>query len=82
MCHCFAEAVPGVTRRPGTACAKQWHTTMKSVCWNVTGRGRGRSTFQLGPERMLPVAAGADVFQQRAKVRLDESVGSCQAAGR
>ena len=25
-CHCFAEAVLGVTRCLGTACAKQWHT--------------------------------------------------------
>ena len=26
VCHCFAEAVHGVTGEPDTACAKQWHT--------------------------------------------------------
>jgi hypothetical protein len=26
VCHCLAQAVPSVTRGPGTACSKQWHT--------------------------------------------------------
>ena len=31
MCHCFAEAVQGVTGSPGTACAKQWHTAVRNA---------------------------------------------------
>ena len=31
VCHCFAEAVPGVTRCSGTAYAKQWHTAARNA---------------------------------------------------
>ena len=31
VCHCFAEAVPGATRHPGTACSKQWHTVLRNA---------------------------------------------------
>jgi hypothetical protein len=37
VCHCFAEAVQGAT---GTACAKQWHTVMRSVGWVWPSRSR------------------------------------------
>jgi len=31
VCHCFAEAVQGVTRCSGTVSAKQWHTAVRNA---------------------------------------------------
>jgi len=65
VCHCFAEAVRGVTGWPDTACAKQWHTVVRNadywfseqgiatIQYTETDHYKTTKAFMDNPRRML-----------------------------